>query len=347
MEQKATSAVIGAGLTRRQALAAVGAGAALPLFAIGRAHAAEFAYKFGNDNPASHPINVRMGEAAERIRKESNGRLDIQLFPNSQLGGDSDMLTQLRAGAIEIVCMPDNVLATLTLVASIDGIAFAFPDYATVWKAMDGDLGGFVRKAIEKVGISVLPKMWDNGFRQITSSTHPINTPEDLKGFKIRVPVAPLWVSTFKAFGASPISLNSSEMYSALQTKIADGEENALPVLWVQKLYEVQKYCSLTSHMWAGYWSLVNKAAWSKLPPDLQQIAAKNIEQATLEERDDLVKLNAELEGKLKAKGMVFNSVDRSRFRAALVKAGFYADWKKRFGDPAWDLLEKYCGKLG
>ena len=112
--------------------------------------------------------------------------------------------------------------------ASINGIGFAFPDYDTVWKAMDGELGAYVRGEISKANLVVMDKIWDNGFRQTTSSTKPINGPDDFKGFKIRVPVSPLWTSMFKAFDAAPASINFSEVYSALQTKIVEGQENPL-----------------------------------------------------------------------------------------------------------------------
>src|SRR6266542_5495273 len=114
----------------------------------------------------------------------------------------------------------------------------------------------------------------------------PINTPDDLKGFKIRVPVSPLWTSMFRAFGASPASINFSEVYSALQTKVVEGQENPLSVIDIAKLYEVQKYCSITNHMWDGFWFLANNAAYKKLPNDLQEIVAKNLNAAALNARD-------------------------------------------------------------
>ena len=154
--------------------------------------------------------------------------------------------------------------------ASINGIGFAFPDYDTVWKAMDGELGAYVRGEITKANLVVMDKIWDNGFRQTTSSTKPINGPDDFKGFKIRVPVSPLWTSMFKAFDAAPASINFSEVYSALQTKIVEGQENPLAIISTAKLYEVQKYCSLTNHMWDGFWFLANRRAWEKLPEDVQ-----------------------------------------------------------------------------
>src|SRR6266542_6137696 len=114
----------------------------------------------------------------------------------------------------------------------------------------------------------------------------PINTPDDLKGFKIRVPVSPLWTSMFRAFGASPASINFSEVYSALQTKVVEGQENPLSVIDIAKLYEVQKYCSITNHMWDGFWFLANAGAWTKLPKDLQEIVARNLNAAALKDRE-------------------------------------------------------------
>jgi len=107
-----------------------------------------------------------------------------------------------------------------------------------------------IRQQIAKANLLAMDKIWDNGFRQTTSSTRPINTPDDLRGFKIRVRVSPLWTSMYKAFEASPTSINFNEVYSALQTKVVEGQENPLAIIATAKLYEVQKYCSLTNHMW-------------------------------------------------------------------------------------------------
>jgi tripartite ATP-independent transporter DctP family solute receptor len=333
------------GITRRSF---VGAGAA----AIGvaalprRAAAAEFIYKYANNTPVDHPMNVRAREAAARIKDESKGRVEIQIFPNNQLGGDTDMLSQVRTGGIEFFTLSGLILATLVPLASINGIGFAFKDYDHVWAAMDGDLGAVVRAQIEKAGLHPFEKIWDNGYRQITSSTHPINTPDDLKGFKIRVPVSPLWTAMFKAFGASPASINFSEVYSALQTKVVEGQENPLSLIQIAKLYEVQKYCSLTGHMWDGFWMLANKGAWEALPKDLQEIVARNWNAAALAERADIAKLNASVQGDLEKKGMVFNKPDPEAFRAVLKQAGFYNEWREKYGAEPWAALEKYAGGL-
>lgn len=206
------------------------------------ASAAEFSFKCGNDVPVTHPASVRLQEAAAKILEESGGRFELRIFPNNQLGGSTDQLSQVRSGALEMMTLSGNILSTLTKPTSLIGVAYAFPDYKHVWDAMDGEVGKYLRGTIEKAGLTALDKMWDNGFRQMTSSTHPINTPEDLKGFKMRVPVSPQFTSLFRAFGASPTAINFSEAYSALQTKIVNGQENALQLIDLAKLYEVQKY---------------------------------------------------------------------------------------------------------
>jgi tripartite ATP-independent transporter DctP family solute receptor len=313
---------------------------------VAHAQTAEFTMKYGSNLPAIHPLNVRAKEAADAIRKETNGRVDIQVYPNNQLGSDTDMLSQVRSGAMDFMTLSGLILSTLVPSASINGIGFAFKDDQQVWSAMDGDLGAFVRANIAKAGLHAFDKIWDNGFRQITSSTKPITSPADLKGFKIRVPVSPLWTSMFKALDAAPASINFSEVYSALQTKIVEGQENPLAIIQTAKLYEVQKYCSLTNHMWDGFWFLANSKTWARIPKDLQAIITKHINGAGLHERDDVRRLNNSVEVELKAKGMKFNTVNTEAFRATLRKAGFYADWKKKYGAEAWGLLEKYTGKL-
>jgi tripartite ATP-independent transporter DctP family solute receptor len=334
-------------ITRRRfvATAALASASGVAVFAR-RAQAAEFTYKYANNIVVDHPMNIRAREAAERIKQESNGRLEIQIFPNNQLGGDTDMLAQLRSGAIEFFTLSGLILATLVPVASINGIGFAWKGYDQIWPAMDGGLGAYVRAAIGKAGLYAFDKMWDNGYRNITSSSHPIATPADLKGFKIRVPVSPLWTSMFKAFGASPASINFNEVYSALQTKVVEGQENPLSLIQIAKLYEVQKYCSLTGHMWDGFWMLANQRAWDALPAELQAIVARNWNAAGSAQRDDIRKLNDTVQGDLEKKGMVFNKVDADAFRAVLKQAGFYGEWRDKYGAEAWALLEKYSGAL-
>jgi TRAP-type transport system periplasmic protein len=310
------------------------------------AQPAQWVYKYANNLPETHPMNSRAREMAAAIKQDTNGRFDLQIFPNSQLGSDTDTLSQIRSGGVEFFTLSGLILSTLVPAASINGMGFAFPDYDTVWKAMDGDLGAYIRAQIAKANLVAMDKIWDNGFRQTTTSTKPVQTPDDFRGMKLRVPVSPLWTSMFKALEASPASINFNEVYSALQTKIVDGQENPLAIISTAKLYEVQKYCSLTNHMWDGFWFLANRRAWEALPDDVRAIVAKHINAAGIKEREDVAKLNATLQQDLAAKGLVFNRPDPVPFRDKLRAAGFYTEWKGKYGDEAWSLLEKSVGKL-
>ncbi|GJD53478.1 2,3-diketo-L-gulonate-binding periplasmic protein YiaO [Methylobacterium crusticola] len=335
-------------LTRRRLVGTAGAALAGLGVPLRRARAAEFVFKLGTDVPDTHPINVHARKAAEAISQESNGRVELQIFANNQLGGQSDMLSQLRSGALESFALSGvNVLSTIIPTSSIYGLGFAFPDYAAVWRAMDGPLGAHLRGQIEKAGFVVMERIWDNGFRQITNSVRPVREPKDLQGLKVRVPVSALWTSLFKSLGAAPTSLNFAEVYSALQTRVVDGQENPPVIINTAKLYEVQKFCSVTNHMWDGWWFLINRRAWNQLTPDLKDMFARNVNAACLGERQDVARLNAGLREELTAKGLAFNDVDTAPFKEELRKSGFYAEWRKKFGDESMGLLEAAAGKLG
>ena len=335
-------------LTRRRFTALTGLaaiGAAVPLR---HAKAAEFSFKLGTNVPESHPLNVYANKAAEEIKQATGGQFELKIFANNQLGGDTDMFSQLRSGALECFTLSGvNVLSTLIPSAAIWGIGFAWKDYSTLWSALDGEFGAHLRSQIDKVGLVVMDKIWDNGFRQVTTSVRPIVTPADFQGLKIRVPVSALWTSLFKALGASPTGINFAEVYSALQTKIVDAQENPPAIISAAKLYEVQKYCSLTNHMWDGWWFLVNRRAWQSVPADLRDKVAAIINKNALAERDEIARQNTSLKSDLAAKGLVFNDVDSAPFRETLSKSGFYNEWKSKFGEAAWALLEQATGKLG
>ena len=334
-------------MTRRAVLEAASALGASAVLAKPAKAAAEFDFKLGVNTPETHPLSIRLTEAAKEIGARSSGRLNVTVFPNSQLGGDPEMLSQLRAGGIELLAAPSMTLSTLVPLSGLPSIGFAFQSYDQVWAAMDGAVGDVVRGAITKTGIVPMKKKWDNGFRQITSSSNrQLNSVEDLKGFKIRVPVTALLTSLFSGLGALPSSISYSELYSALQTHVVEGQENPLAQVSTGKLYEVQKYCALSNHCWSGYWVVGNRKALASLPPDLLAIVNESFDAAAVKERADLLEMDRSLQAELTAKGVVFNKPDPVHFRAAQVKAGFYAQWQKTYGAEAWAALEKYTGPL-
>jgi tripartite ATP-independent transporter DctP family solute receptor len=332
--------------TRRDLLAGA---AAFPLLTMLKwpASAAEFELKYATGQDPSHPVNLRAQEALTRIREATSGRVDIKLFPANQLGSDTDLLTQVRNGSVEFFNLSSLILATLVPVSGITSVGFAFKNYDEVWGAMDGQLGDHIRSEIAKTPIFTVSKIWDNGFRHVTSSTREIKGPADLKGFKLRVPPAPPLTSLFKALDASPTPINFNEVYTSLQTKVVEGQENPLAIIATTRLYEVQKTCSLTAHVWDGYWVLGNKRAFAKLPADMQAIITRELDKSAGDQRADIAKLSDSLKADLKAKGITFIDVQQDDFRKALAGTNFYAEWKQKYGPTAWDLMEKVSGKLG
>lgn len=326
------------------------AGSAAAFASIGMvvpARAAQFSLKYGHDLPAEHPINVRSVEAFAKIKKETNGNVDIKSFPTSVLGSDPAMISQLRSGAVDSLAMPGAFLNAIAPLASIENLAYAYPTRDVVFRAMDGDLGKVVRDDIgQKGGMVVLDKIWENGFREITTSTKPIHNVNDLAGLKIRVSPGKIRVDTFQSLGAAPTPIALSELYTSLQTHVIDAQENPLLLIDQQKFYEVQKYVSMSDHIWSGYWTLFNADVWKKLGKSYQDIISREMGAAALAARNDNVNLNRSVRDKLLRRGMIFNDVDKNSFKQKLVAAKYYERWKAEFGPVAWAALEKYANKL-
>ena len=308
------------------------------------ARAAHWSYKYAHNLPVGHPLHIRTVQMWDEVRTRTGGRLDVTVFPNNQLGADPSALAQLRSGAIQFFTASGGLLGATVPVASIENVGFAFKDSAEAFRAMDGALGAFVRDEIAAKGLIALDRIWDNGMREITTSTKPIRSVDDLAGFKIRTPPGALWIDLFKTLGASPTPIAGAELYLALQTHIVDGQENALAGIEATRLFEVQKYLSFTNHMWAGYWMLANGDAWKSLPADVQSVVAQANARYALMQRRDLALLNVSLADKLHRRGMELIAVDARPFRDKL--GPFYAKWKAEFGDRAWSLLERYSGTL-
>ncbi|MBV8601663.1 MAG: TRAP transporter substrate-binding protein [Candidatus Eremiobacteraeota bacterium] len=329
--------------TRRAAIAGAAAFASI---AIVRSplRAAEITWKYGSPAPIDHPLNIDARKMFEEIKAATNGRFEVQVFPNSELGGDTALLTQLRSGAVQMLHFTGGIMASVVPLAAIDGVGFIFKSRAQAFATMDGDVGALVRAQMLERGIYGFPNMWENGYRQITSSTHPIRTAADLAGFRIRTPASAIWLDLFKTLGANPTPMNFAEVYTALQTHIIDGQENPYAIIETGKVYEVQKYLSVTNHMWTGYWLIANNDAWKALPADIRSTAERVVAKWAKISRDDTGRYNDSLAEKLKTQGLTFNDADTSTFRAKL--GPFYAKQKDVFGAQAWSALERSVGKL-
>jgi tripartite ATP-independent transporter DctP family solute receptor len=320
---------------------------AAPAVLSGPALAAEFAYKLGSALPDGHPAVIRWKEAAGKIAEETNGRLKITVYNNNALGQDTSMISQAMSGALEMYSLAMDLFAPRNRACGIFGVGFSFAGPDQAWAAMDGELGDYVRGIVETAGLHCLNKAFDHGFRQITTRGKPIDKPEDLHGFKIRLPFAPSLILLFRHLGASPTAINGGEIYSALQTGIVDGQENPLVIIDTIKLYEVEKYCSITNHTWMANHVTFNKAAWERLPADLRDVVTKNFTQAAIAQRADWITMDQAEMRNLRDKGMIFNTPDTLPFREVLHQSGYYPDMRKECGEQAWALLEKYTGPLG
>lgn len=306
-----------------------------------------FQFKIGCDTPLDHPVSQRLAEAGRRVAERSSGQLSLQVFPNSQLGGDSDMLSQVRSGGLELFAAPSLTLSTLVPLSNLTSVGYAFASYDQVWHAMDGKLGGAVRGAIAKSGLVPIGQVWDNGFRQITNSVRPITGPADLKGLKLRIPATALLTSCFQALGASPTSISFNEVYSALQTHVIDGQENPLSLIETAKLYEVQKFCSLSRHCWSGFWIVGNRRAMASLPDSVRAALEDAMTEGAVAERADIAEQEGRMSAALADSGMTINTPDRKLFQNLLREAGFYRRWQQTFGEANWQALAEYSPELG
>jgi len=334
-------------LTKRSLLTGVG-GLAAAAIVTGRASAAEFTLRFATDVPSSHTSIVALKDAIAAIQAETGGRLEIKLLPDGQLGSTPEMLNQVRSGAVDMTFMSTGQLSTLVPVMTTPNLAFAFPDYATLWSTMDGALGKYLLAELGKANAFYThPRVWDVGFRNITTGATPVNEPGDLRGLKIRVPPNKMATSLFSALGAAPAPLPFAELYSALAARLVDGQENPLSLIQSGKLFEVQKHCTLSRHMWEGWYALVANRSWRRLPDNLKEVLTRHLDKAALAQREASAKQDLSLQAELAAKGLSFVKPDAAVFRRVLGQTSFYADWRTALGPEAWAALEASVGKLG
>ena len=300
----------------------------------------------GLADPVDYPTTVRLTQMAAAVNAETNGRLQIKVYANSVLGSVDSMLTQLRLGGIQLLCIFHPGFTSLIPAMQIDSIGFAFADERQPVELLDGALGAYLSKEFAAKGIYLFEKTFDLGFRQVTSGSKPIKEAADFTGFKIRVPPSPIYVDLFKTLGASTVAVNSNELYTALQTHLADGQEASLAGIESYRSYEVQKYLSLTNHLWVGYYlDRERELVESALPPDLQAVVTRNAVKSALLERGDIRAINAALADKLKRQGLTFLKPDVASMRGRL--GPYYARWKGELGSTVWGLLEARVGKLG
>ena len=326
-------------LSRRQVnfgLAAAGAVALAPRYA----RAAEITLRHNHNLPVESPLHKRATEMWAAVKAETGGRVDVQITR-----GDAG-LPMLVDGGLAFMTLAGNGLAALVPAADVQATPYGFRNPGQVYAALDGELGGYLREELRGNGLYAIPGgCFENGMHQITSNSRPIRNASDFQGLKIRIPGTPVYQDFFKSMGAQIVTLNLTRLYEGLKSGMAEAQDDPWDVVELFKLYEFQKYASITEHSWSGYNMLASQKVWQGLPADVQGVIETNTRKYVALQRADTDALNNDLKTDLAKRGMIFNEVDKASFRPAL--AAFYPKWKQHIGTRAWDLLEAHVGRLG
>lgn len=284
--------------------------------------------KLASMTAAGHTYNVGAARFAELVKERTKGRLEITLYPEGQLGkGERELLEAVQQGTIDIYVGSTGPLSGFSPSMAILDIPFLFRDYAHVDKVLDGPMGRQLLDELDKVGFKALA-FWENGFRNLTNSKRPVKHPADAKGLKIRTMENKIHIAAWKALGVNPVPMAWGEVYGALQQKAIDGQENPIAVIYSSKLNEVQKYLSLTQHVYSPALVIVSAKKWQTLSKEDQNILLKT----ALETAPFQRKLGRDNEEKqiteLAARGMaITRNIDKAQWSKALspINKEFYA----------------------
>jgi tripartite ATP-independent transporter DctP family solute receptor len=330
--------------TRRSFFGAVAATALAASATTRVARAAPLALKHGHHLPATHPLHLRSVEMWAAVKRDTNGAVDVTVFPNQQLGSSPQMLAQLRSGAIDFLTASGGTLSAVVPLAGIETVGFAFRNDNEAFAAMEGDLGAYVRSELALRKLHSLQHLWTNGFENISTTSKRITSPGDLVGLKLRTAVGPMWFDVTKSLGAAPTPIGQPELYTALQTKVVDGQEGTIIDFGFNHLSEVQKHLAVTNTIWIGWFLSANADLWQSFSPDIAAAIERNNQKYARLFRLDTAGEERNSLAAARSAGVEISSVANSLFRARL--GPFYARWKETFGVKAWNMLEGHVGRL-
>lgn len=324
--------------TRREFMAAAAAGtAAIAAPNILRAQA--LVLRWADGQPAAHPSPQSAVKAAAEIKEKTGGRIDVQSFPNGQLGSSRDMVESVASGALTMVTEGAAQLGQFVPQLSIIEAPYIWKDAAHMTRALKSPLMDELNKAlVEKRGMRMIGVNY-YGVRHLTSGKKAINSVDDMKGFKLRVPEVDTFRAMAEAWGARPTPLNFSELYLALSQGAVDGQENPLPTIASAKLGEVQKYLVLTAHIITPRLVIVNEAAWNKIPQADRDLITATIDKAATWQDNEILEQEKSLADSLGKSGMTVTKPDNEAFRKpvlATVPAKFEGKW----GKGLWDRIQ-------
>jgi tripartite ATP-independent transporter DctP family solute receptor len=284
----------------------------------------------------------------QEVRRETGGALDVTVHASNAnvAGSDPRVLEMLVAGEVEFATMMGPLIGNLVPAAEIQGVPFAFHNSQQAHAALDGALGDFLIKEMESRGIYAVPGgALENGFRQICSVSRAVRTPDDLAGYRMRVPAGRILAELFEALGAKPVTVNIDGLHAALREGRVDGHENPLAIVEVNRLHDVTKHVCMTSHVWSGFNLIANLAYWRSLSEHAQDAIHRAASTHVARQRSHAVALNLGLEESLRSRRVLIQHVEQAPFRARIAPV-LYARWKERCGTTAWRLLRDAGGRL-
>ena len=276
---------------------------------------AQLEVKLGHVGEPGSLFQQSADEYAKRANAKLAGKAKVVTFGSSQLGGDKELLQKLKLGTVDMA-LPSTVMSSEVDLFGIFEMPYIVKDRAHMGRIEKEIFWTKLEPAAEKKGLKVLA-VWENGIRHITNSKRPIKVPADLKGIKLRVPEGVWRVKMFQAYGANPSPMKFSELFSALQTGVMDGEENPFTQIYSAKLQEVQKYLSLSGHVYTPAYLTVGTTHWNTLPADVRKILDDTAKETQAFVYETAAKDDTALLDKLKQAGMQVNEVDKEAFVAA------------------------------
>ncbi|MCI1999316.1 MAG: TRAP transporter substrate-binding protein [Clostridia bacterium] len=287
---------------------------------------AEFAMISGTTTPDAHPYNLGLKKMGELVKQKTNGAVTLDVFGNSQLGSERDLLEGLQLGSVQVTCVSTAPLAGFTDSFLVFDLPFIFETTEQARAVMDSDVGSEILHSVDDQGMVGLA-WFENGFRNVTNNKQPINTPDDLKGMKIRTMENQMHMAAFQAMGADPTPMAMGDVFTALQQGTIDGEENPIPIVNTNKFAEVQKYISLTGHLFSPAPVFIAKDYYDSMPEDYQKAVQEAATEAAPYERQQIDEQNVSGLEDLKSDGMQANEPEKAPFKKAT--ASIYDEYVK------------------
>ncbi|NLL37638.1 MAG: DctP family TRAP transporter solute-binding subunit [Fretibacterium sp.] len=250
-------------------------------------------FKFAHSGSLEHQYQIGAEHFKKLVEEKSGGEMTVTIFPQAQLGGERDLAEGVRMGTIEVVSLAASNLATFVPELQVFGVPFLYTTLEQVYSVLDGEVGQELAEIILGKGFRNLG-FWEVGFRNITNNIRPVKVPEDMKGLKIRVQESKIWIEFMRSLGAIATPIPFGELYTALQQKVTDGEENPIATIYSMKFYEVQKYVTMTGHTYEPAVVIANPKWFNGLSEDQQRIILEATAETTTYQRAKLAELEKE-----------------------------------------------------